>query len=477
MAKLYINPAARIPNEVDISGKRLFPFAGDAIVSSSPDYAPDFYEQPLQGSLVGTDVRAYTQVPAPLAAMLEAAPDWMLAPQLSSDKLLNLGRAGGPEATLKNGALMDATSLTPGVASVFFDNTNDYIETGWETRANVFNNPMAFTASTGWADSGTTGTGTRTPVLPDTKGLPEGITTGMKIVGSGGADGSRYTGIPVEAGKQYTLSFYIYRIDSNTQRVRSRVLNTTNATIGAEGEVLFTAQENIGVWVRASVTFTPAETGTYRLQIDTLSGSGKAEVYATGFLCEQTALLKTYFPTPSDVSTARAVFAGTAHASVSDIGPWARNAARTYLGFAYRAAEAGNDSIIGCAGGANAPRIITTTGAASKAFLFDIQRTDTTTISRSERQIWPTPLPNNTFWAVTFDDPSDTVKLGVNGTMQVAQTARTKQFDVPNTGNLIIGADVTATTNPWSGYQLPFAVYTRVLSDEEIAAIYSGVGS
>jgi hypothetical protein len=283
-----------------------------------------------------------------------------------------------------------------------------------------------------------------------------GVATGNIIEGGGGADGGIAVLGKLAAATTYTASLYLYRVDANSQKFRTFIAAPAASTV--IGEVLMPPNEP-GKWVRLSWTFTTTEAGAYRLQVDTASGSGVGKAYVTAVLVEQTASLNEYFPTPAQLTSGEAGWSGTAHQSASDIGPFARGTARTFVMMAKRDTQNTADGILRTDNGTTGPRLYL---AAEPNQDLAVWEADT---SGDNESFTPTGITAGEpfLLALTMDEAANLAKLYVDGQL-IGTAEETDPYNAP--GTLRLGE---VGGGPFDGSMLPFAVFTGVLSDAEVA--------
>ena len=464
MSRLYANPDARIINNARIAGRSVP--VGDAIVEPAPPYYDDFYMQLYAQGYAGGEVPAYVTTPSKTAALADTEPAWMYAPQNVGDPVFNLGSAGVEVGSYAAGAEIGGSAPYDRLATVVLNGTTQYVDTGWRTVLNTFNNPYAAVGGTGWTDSGTTGNAIYVPEMPTPLTLPNGerIMTGILVEGSGGSDGAAYSTVPVVAGTTYTLSFYGFRTDTSTRGFRCLVW---------DGDALTLMQTNalttpVGEWVRHSFSWTPTITGTTKIRIDTAGGAGTGRMYVTGFMNSPGAL-KDYAPTPGQVASGAAVYQGTAHASQSDTGPFARGSKRTFIWVQNRTNTTTFDTVFGGGDATNAVIFRAQEGSEAARFYSD------TALASKE---WASGMPAGVSWmTLTYDDSTKAVRLYRQGAPVAASATMTGNFPAPVGSSMLLGNGYGSGGPPWAGRLGAFAVIPRALTEAEVLAVYNGTGS
>lgn len=456
-----------IPTGATISGKDLA-YGTDAIVTPTAAFPQDFYEQ-LVGTKAsdGSQVPLYVTSPSKTAAVMDAAPQWAFMPQTPTGSFANLGAFDSSVAQLLNGASIGGSVPYDNLQTVVFDGANDYVDSGWRTWTNVWNNPYCATSKNGWGDAGTTGNTIYVTALPTTIGLPEGITTGVKIEGSGGADGGQYITIPVVAGGTYTLSYYMYRVDTNSQKFRTVIYDGDSTTV-----LLNTTTEpnqTPGEWKRFSFTYTANITGTSKVRIDTASGAGTGVAYVTACMVEKSATLNPYGPLPKHVASGAAIFQGTAHESICDIGPFARKGLRTFIWAQNRTNESTIDIVLGGGGGGNTIVLRANAGGTDGEWIPNAASGGTTAGTGA--------YPAGVNWmTMTYNDVTKATRIYKNGVAVSAEKTTLNSFPEPIGQNLVIGNNVSLS-NGWLGRIAAVAIVPRYLTATEVENINSGVGS
>lgn len=486
VTKLYLNPAARVPHEIDISGKRLFPLAGDTIVETSADFQRDFYEQAVATKLSdGSTVTAYTTATSQLAAMLAAKPIYMLAPQLTGDALTNLGSSTEAPATaeLKNGAALSATELTAGVKSASLDGVDDYIDTGWTTRTNLCTDPMV-THTLG--------------VFSNNKPLWTVLNTASPVVENAGALGFSYPGaanenafkmtasntspllqntitkyLPATAGVTYTFSALFRHIAAAARSYKIEVVFRNGA-----GEALETAKSSSGAYepnteITASVTATaPVGTELMNMVVRPLSTTATVGdiAFITRIMLEQSATLGSYTPTVAQLASGEAVWQGGANESATEVGAFARNAPRTYVGLYQRSTDTTTDQLFA-----------TSTNKLEGFFYIDETEKFRFRPGVGGGEILSGIVAQTAgvtqMYALVFDDPGNTRSIYTDGSLVAGPTAASETW-ATGLGTMLLGVrNKGSPSGQFGGLLLPFAVYGRALSAGEIAGIYSGVGA
>lgn len=385
-----------------------------------------------------------------LAKMQQMDFGYILAPETNTDPLTNLGSiAGIPDAVLKNGASLQTPGLIDGGASALLDGTNDYIDTGWPTRSNLCTNPYPYLAATGFSTVGST---SLMPLGLLPPGLPISVPGGLRVESETGADGVRYT-IPekLTAGKTYTFSAYVFQ-ESGTSTIRAIARGPVGTILK---DIAFPNSETLGNWVRVFATFTATESITH--YFDVIQNVGT--MFVTGFLIEETPGVLPYFPEPTQIASGEAAIGST----YVDIGPFARNAARTFVGVASHVEGASYDEFLG---GSLAPPYFGLGTPPNGQHL-------SWSANGVEFDTWPNVWPGYdiaAMFAVVFDDPADTVTAYVNG-IDLGSKAHTAQFKGAAAGSLVFGVG-GGLTSYLKGMVVPVGIATKGLSALQIQRLY-----
>jgi hypothetical protein len=470
MTRLYHNPNARIMTSAAISGKPLETFGADAIFDTpDPPYAT-FYEQLRALSPAGTDVPAYVTAPSKTAALLDAAPAWLFAPQAVGDRAENLGTATSEVGSYVNGAALGGSAPYDSLATVVLDGVDDYVDTNWATWTNTCLNPIAAVGTGSWTGFGT-GTRERVTALPgDARELPAGVNTGLRITSNGGGDGNGVSLGTLEAGKTYTVCAYVYRTETGSGPVRIRIEKTTSVfPVGVAGEI---TPIMAGHWVKVQQTFTPVETGVHRLRLDQGAGGGPLEFWVTAIVNTLGSVAPPYGPTLGQVASGAAVFQGEAWASECDIGPLARKSARTFIFSVNRSSITTGDTVFGNYNSTSASTLLRGEGNSESVRFY-------TNAQTGAQKTWTTAMPTGvSFLALTYSDATKNVRLYRNGIPSAAEAVMSEGWAAPDgllLNTLRLGC-WGVNNNPFEGRIGNFAVIPRYLTEAEVLGIYNGTG-
>lgn len=191
--------------------------------------------------------------------------------------------------------MLAAVSGTSGAQWV--ENLNAIVSGGWSyqehipiamRRSNLASNPKAGAgATTGWTNAGlTTFTNGAVP-SPTTEMTEKGLTTGFHGVGNAALQRA-WLGFPVENGKSYIASVYVFPVSTPSGGPLLLISNTAGASIGNAPQIA-----DDGAWVRTSYAFTADQTGTWRAELS-LSASAAIDFWWTGLLIEEGTEVKDY---------------------------------------------------------------------------------------------------------------------------------------------------------------------------------------
>jgi hypothetical protein len=401
---------------------------------------------------------------------------YILAPTLEDHSLANKGSAPGvPAASLLNGAVLSNNGLIPGAQAAVLDGVNDYIDTGWTTRTNRIPDPLfAQAINVSWTtlrngESATKFTpnvalacepaGTATACLVECDGKSPSSIEGAQLVTA-----ERPVVTP---GEQLTVSAYVKaksagdvgkQVGIYVRLVNSEGVTVKNYPNTEPGTFVELSLE----WQRVSHTVTvdaeSAKVAPFFAGTSTGTSEGAFSFYLAAPMVGDSGA---YFPNPAQLESGLAGWSGTANRSASDIGPFARGTARTFVALAERSSLVAGAPIIG--GGNTTYVRVAGEGPPSK-----IELNFSTTV-RSFPGKWPGESKVVQIAAI-FDDPNDLVRIAVNGGALESQAA-TDQFPGPTESRTTLQIGKRGSSF-WPGDFGPFAVFTRALSAEEIESMY-----
>lgn len=362
----------------------------------------------------------------------------------------NLGALPGvPALTLKNGAALQTPGLVQGGASALLDGVNDYLDTGVVTRTNKCLNPWPasikyFAGNNSSAFSITEGHG-----IVATCNNAGPITFGLYYLGAG--VGKR---LPVKGGEEVTASALLNLNTANLSvRVRMEWYDSTGTRLTiAEGEP--------GTGGRLKLTaVAPAQAAEVTITFYANGGHEGDKIEWKDFLIGE----GEFFPTPEQLESGWAGWAGTPNESESDIGPFARGTSRVFMGVADRQSEAARGVLVGRAGAASS--MLAVEGASAVKFWPN---------ASAGPAIWATAWPGlnqRVVWTLSFDSSTSKAELWIDGVSQGVQTIASGW---PQNSNIMFlgsrGSDL------WNGSMLPFLMAIapageQALSGEEIARL------
>lgn len=360
---------------------------------------------------------------------------------------VTVGGVSGPLAVGDQGATL-------------FDGSGDAVTTSYGTRRNLSIRPLT----------------TATQVIPDgavraTHAVVAGAgesgndfftETTIVTAGTGGgfqlgpdvAEGDELTAsvrlLAVPAGK--TVQFQIGWKDSSDANLGSGTFFTTTTT------------------GRVSVTgIAPATAASCFVAIYILSAAVGEKVSYDGLLIETGGVAGDYFPTLAQLTSGEAGWSGTAHASVSDIGCFARGTQRTFQGWVYRGSDTAEDTIFGGQTASPTPGKALYLSVTSSGYLVFTPSGET-----GDDVSWANAFVGLTGeWhhiALVVDEPGNVATAYLDG---VSLGDRTLTATYSNLGPLMIGARVTPSIGPWDGRMAWFSVHERALTAGEIASVHN----
>ncbi|TXH08560.1 MAG: LamG domain-containing protein, partial [Hyphomicrobiaceae bacterium] len=348
-----------------------------------------------------------------------------------------------------------------------FDGTNDYISTDYATRRNMIPNPRFANDTALWSvaafyhlNAGATITRT-TPALEQTGPYIAAVVTTAAAAAQGAS--IPFTGQTFKAGVQYTFRARVYGGGSMALQLFFGQATADHNT------TLFT--NNWSGWQDVSVSWTPAaDTTAAHAGIRTSLGSGPqaGTFYFTGCIAERGSSPGPYFDGSGKLNGSsygtwiantegECGWLGTAHASASDIGPFANGTARTFMGWAWRDTSSSADTLIYGRSPSGPSHTNIALGSGSDNVAFSPDNSTFTT--------WLGAWPGNgvwVHWAVTFDEATNALKLYIDGALVSAET-NTAQYS---------GTGVLAVSDGsfFDGKMAEVCVYERALTATEIQA-------
>lgn len=425
-----------------------------------------------------------------------AACQRMGAQLLDAPGLSEVGYDGVPDLSgnaydgaLKNGVSLSATGLIEGAAAALLNGKDGYIDTSWKTRMNFVVNPCLLSAGT---PSTSKWSPRSTCTITAAEGQGKDGTNALLMVRKtdGGGNDSMYAhtdpGVASNGANAPDLSAYVGKYAVAIAEVRNRdatrncslahiFSNAAGALIespsGGSAVPAVSADPNktTRIWFAKKI---PAGcvTDDVRFQC-TLAGEGEGVYFSKPMLVimdeepKSAADLPTYFPDATQLASGEAGWSGTTDASISDIGPFARGTARTFVGMASRASGSAYDALFGDASGT--PFAYLESGTQNLRFQ----------PGGGEDKVlgtWPgDSIP--TMYAIVFDDAANTAQVFINGVASAAVTF-SQPFSAPDGVSLLIGSEGSPGADAFGGSLLPFAVFTRALSLEEIDLLASIAG-
>lgn len=359
-----------------------------------------------------------------------------------------------PNGVLKNGASLVVPGLITGEAKALFDGANDYIDPQWPTRTNWNTNPGIEVNTAGYDTVGSFFINGGAAVTRDVATKVEGAAS-LKVACANVIinEGVRMPSIvPVKIGDKVTLSAWM-RGAVGGEKVQ---LCVGDAVVGfVTKEVTLTA-----AFVRYEVTLTATAEGTTSIAFRNPLKSASV-FYADSMLVEKAATAGTYFPNNTQLANAEAGWSGAAHASASDIGPFARGVAKTFVMFANVSDLSNNKALFGGLTGDSGGLYV---GSGTGRFAFYEGAGVVNAFAEATKIV----LGSTTGIAYIHDGPNLKSKLSRNGGA-LEEIAMTADWD-PFQDSLIIASG--AGLGLWQGTMLPFAVFNRALSSQEILDLY-----
>lgn len=401
---------------------------------------------------------------------------WALDAGNQAVDLSGNGRSGTAAGGLTLGGSSDAP---PGLnGSTDFDGTDDRVTTTYTTRRNLCTNPSFETNTTGWtvftgSFASVTGTqsttwsavGTGSVRLQATKDATATLREFLYF-----NPGSGTSGAPVTPSTAYTLSFRVNVVDATNLGVRAYVIwyTAAGATISQAGGTTVTTTGESEVSYSATSP-SNAAFAAIAVSVQSSTSGDTLDMYVDRVLFEAASSQGAYFDGTGYFNTVGGTFTsdsggqvgwlGTAHASASDKGALANGTVRSFAGWAYRDTSTSADTLVGANTSTFAFALSSGSGQANLTLNGYVASVN-----------WANAWPGNAqwvHWALTFNEPTDTAELFINGASQGTKTLAT-QFAV--SGSFQIAA--TGANDFFDGKQSAVAVYERGLTNGEIGALY-----
>jgi hypothetical protein len=405
---------------------------------------------------------------------IQANPQIALAynPAAGDTTAPNLGSLPGvPDLSLQGGATLQTPGLIQGGASAVLDGVSGYGDSGLVTRTNLCSNPLKKWKNFFSQNFGTTTVEEKEPGLTyavctsaaGTGGNTQFMPTGNLGPGSVGKDG-----FAVKPGESFTASINFPVLEGSGltiaygltfRNAEGTFLSTLRQLVATPGESTHTfvvpngtAIANPFIIVTASAALTEVVTGKF---------AWKEPIYERG------ATVGPFAPTPEQLASGLAGWAGTPNESESDIGPFARGTSRVFMGAASLIKPASDlCAVFGGRIGSNHNGLKV---LADGSVLFGNSASEI-----SFGKVWE--FGKRIIWAVAYDDSTRNVTVYLNGasigtlTLGSFRTAQDAQ-------HLLIGARESALGSPQTmadGSMLPFLMAMapsgqEPLSGEEIA--------
>lgn len=384
----------------------------------------------------------------------------LYAPELATDPLQNLGNLTLPNGTLKNGAKLVTPGLIEGGAAAELDGTNDYVDTGWKTRTNLVLNPNPSPAHgiVGWSAS--LGAGAISASAEQAKFADGSMKQAaaverdiMAVQHSGGPNNLK--------GVASSFGAWVYFTSPGTYRLEvydGAAWNPAGAYAALGVGWNYLTLENLTP---------PTEAGLQYIVRKSVNWSAGEAIYWGGFMGVRGATVGSYFPTPAQLEpfdpakpeSGLAGWSGTAHESASDIGPFARGTARTFVGMANRTNSITGDALFGAQDAEATLQLLG--GAATVRYN-----------GGADFEDWSSAWPGNAqnvFGALTITS-STKRELFIDGVSKGVQTVGVSP--PADSGNLLIGARLGAGS-PFGGSMLPFAAFLGALTASQIELLYN----
>jgi hypothetical protein len=382
------------------------------------------------------------------AIELEAA--YLLAPETAADPLTNLGTVPLSPGELKNGAVLSASGLVDGGAAAVLDGTNDYIDTLWKTRTNLCTNPGFEVNTAGW--DGSSSTYINTTAISRVTTSPHSGSGCLKVEATEPVPGGARFTFAGAATTDYTIAFWIKGASAGAT-VQCYLGEADAGTFTLKAVVLTTE------WQKVEISFKSAADAN--LIFVTRSTAKNTTWFLDDVLIEKGTSVGEFFPTAAQLESGEAGWSGTAHASASDIGPFARGTARTFVGFANRTDSASNDVIFG----STSTALFRLASGTNTPLLFP---------KASNFKAWESAWPGNAqdvAFGVIADASAKTAQLYIDGTDK-GSGSTTDTWESAGSTMTLGGWFTGGASDPFKGSLLPFAVFTRALSAAEIKSLY-----
>lgn len=397
------------------------------------------------------------------------------APKTTFDPLKNLGTLSLPNGELKNGAALAVPGPIPGGAAASLNGTTQYIDTGWATRTNYVQEPSFEAAlSAVWGSGG--GSSTFNTFERSKTWAADGEWS-LHVKATATANGATprafydnsaaNSKIPVVPGEKLSALGTI-NVITLPKEGKGRPRLTVRFRNAAKTEIISdisTAPVSAtGITALSQEVTVPAGAAWAEVQVGSASGftgMDNGEVLEFYLDCVMLGTPGTYLPTQADLASGLAGWSGTANASASDIGPFARGTDRTIIASVSRTNADG--ALFAGAG--------TTGGAATRVTQLLLReatiREDIDTLGSQLEWTPPVALSTPTQLGWVWSDAANTATIYTDGT-SLGTKEETEVF--PTGQTLRIGARGIGggETQFLKGLVLPFAVFTRALRAEEI---------
>lgn len=407
------------------------------------------------------------------------AAGYILAPEKESSPLTNLGSlASISPAELMLGAALKTPGLLSGGAAALLDGVNDGIDTKLETRRNWCKNPIAQVNTAKVSVSASAGL-LEQSLKRVTCTWHKGIDFCFRLSGKQPADTSLralrlnvvetgLNGAPAKPGDIVTASAYVNTVDPSvpiTEGLRWIIVFTDAAGVQlkAETQTPKIADETL---VDTRISFTaaaaPAETAlvTARLEQLTTTSEDAMAFEVTGILVETSNQAGVQFPNLEQITSGEAGFSGTAHESVSYIGPLAAGTSRTVALMFQPSTEAQEDVIFGGAGGSKGPYLFSAKESPNLRF-YDNNVSASFALGAGGAEAGQTHL-------LVIVREGKLTKLYIDGVLRGEGEGDGWNY----AGPLYIGANSATGNAGFGGFLLPFAVCLRALTAAEIRSLY-----
>lgn len=418
-------------------------------------------------------------------AIAEGA-QYLLAPEETTDPLVNLGKLILPNSTLQSGAALAKPGLIEGAAAVALDGVNDFINTQWTTRTNLVKNPSFETGLEKWSSGTAVGDFANLEALAQSGAwvAPEtfGDTKSAKLAVKKGAtatdsqwkvttvEGNAAGAIPVTVGQTYSARMAINMLDAPNKGVRCelRWYRAAGTEISTSVGATYIAPE-AGYKELQCTAVAPAEAAFVAVRLILMSATANdiASLYIDAVMLEKAAAPGEYFPKVEHLQSGHAVWSGTAHDSECDMGPFARKGIRTFVFATKFAVDKNWNTPFGVtAASAFMPGIIV-----NSAKSFNLRIGDGAT--QTDYVLGTVGAGATSRCVMTYNGTAQTAQLWVNGVAEPLKAGVTQALLATGT-TMSIGVALNLFQ---SGSGLPFAVFTRDMSDREKLEAWEVVGS